>query len=110
MNRPIKFRAWDTDKKAMLPAQDLTQARAHWTWLGEFDFPLMQFTGLTDKNGREIYEGDIISNWQASANEVFWDECGFAMRNYHAGSLPFWSYAASSVVVGNVFENPDLIA
>ena len=86
MNRKIAFRAWDNVNKVMQYSDII--------W-GDYDFPalselnygdniynlsnLMQYTGLKDKNGKEIYEGDIICNNNANW-EVGFDEGGYWMR------------------------------
>src|SRR5690606_22769780 len=74
MNREISFRIWDTVLKTMMPDFDngIDFHGNYWTTPDErgdtkhtenvsgHNYILMQFTGLTDKNGKEIYEGDII--------------------------------------------------
>jgi uncharacterized phage protein (TIGR01671 family) len=72
--REIKFRAWDKDSKRMRYAEDLIGPGG---WVIQFhgvpleigihgvfepeNVELMQYTGLEDKNGKEIYEGDIVA-------------------------------------------------
>lgn len=109
--REIKFRAWDG--KRMNTAFDLTQNPKYW-WEDNKDYPLMQYTGLKDMNGVEIYEGDIFEGHKRFV--VKYDE-------YYGGFLPFTDdggcgccsdgSAGQSVdtgkVIGNIHENPELL-
>lgn len=63
--REIKFRAWDSEKKRMLPIQRhsfKTGKSIPYGWNVEYVFDdLMQYTGLKDKNEKEIYDRDIVT-------------------------------------------------
>lgn len=121
MSRQIKFRAWDkTASTDMLGPYEITDS-----FFGErkefiSDYILMQFTGLLDKNGKEIYEGDVIEfrNIDASVSNlrlpVIWDEklCGFWCddgKNTRNMEQITGYDTISGEIIGNTYENPELI-
>ena len=71
------------------------------------------FTGLKDKNKKEIYEGDILIyklNYIEYKEEVSFFNFGFLMRNKNLSSIPLSEYIGTiSEVIGNIYYNPELI-
>jgi len=124
MNRPIKFRVWDKrENKGMSTQNMLYDAQLHHFWQDFVDYPgyeLMQYTGLTDKNGKEIYEGDIVQYNQNSSYDNMdfiakWsdDKLGFIFQSNSGEQLvnqtPHLNRFKHLEVVGNIFENPELL-
>lgn len=110
MNRELKFRAFNFDYNQML---FLTLSSFYDD--GEYYSDslsistIMQYTGLKDKNGKEIYEGDII-NYGTDTNSVKWIEDGwyvFDPRQYAYENLREMIFACK--IVGNIYENPELL-
>lgn len=78
------------------------------------EFVVMQDTGLKDKNGKEIYEGDIVEEF-GKYYEVIYKAPAFTLRDYkiecyYGDDDPvLQDWGESYVVVGNIYENPDLL-
>lgn len=114
MNREIKFRAWDNNLKEWFwYAEELWSLRPEVTEVlngdrKREDIILTQFTGLLDKNGREIYEGDVIRiEFDDELREVvFWEGCFCNKWDDKRGHI---FNPKKSQVIGNVYENPDLL-
>ena len=130
--REIKFRAWDTYEKRWLNTDEMPIVPAEVTdYLEIYSdkwIVFQQFTGLHDKNGKEIYEGDILgigTTGQEYCEVVFRDGCfginaGWLVReNRRQGInrdvfIPLNTYCNDVFqdaveVIGNIYENPELL-
>ena len=122
--REIKFRAMSEGK--MEPISGYGSASGGVFELDrKFDSPLMQFTGLKDKNGKEIYEGDVVKyeilddvfkhHGDTRIREVKWDER--AGHYFLLGPLPgdhnpyreLYDFNSRAEIIGNIYENPELL-
>jgi hypothetical protein len=109
--REIKFRMWNEENKLITNSLDLCDIVLaatkqnpklfHW----DESVPVMQYTGLNDKNGEEIYEGDIISY-------ISFDEKTYRQECPDLTSFHFWQETSDNKtveVIGNIYENPELL-
>ena len=109
MNREIKFRAWDDTLKIMLEPIDLSQNPKYWEWSLDYERQLMQYTGLKDKNGKEIYEGDIILTGCCKHLVVCFHKGRF-VASYNTDINPICGGVdETDMVIGNIYENPELL-
>ena len=140
--REIKFRAWNKKDKKILSPQDLWKCGFYLDpvngvfcaygvdplfpedpdkeGMGENeDLIPLQYTSLKDKNGKEIYEGDII-NWKDNLLEVKWGSVGWILfgRLFKKFGYPVADgcnevntkgYAVVSEIIGNIYEHPHLL-
>jgi uncharacterized phage protein (TIGR01671 family) len=118
--REIKFRAWDVKIGAyVIPAHTMNIHTGQISDLPD-RFLLEQFTGLHDKNGKEIYEGDVVSveNSDGRTNvEVIFDEqrswfAGFCIIYPDKSVTVLGDYQLAeidAVLCGNIHENPELL-
>jgi uncharacterized phage protein (TIGR01671 family) len=126
MNREIKFRAWDGGTKHMTKGKPLKEsceiARDQPDWYWDDSVVIIQYTGLKDKNGKEIYEGDVLRD---RISGVVW-VVKFGL-NKKAGYIGWYveneeiertstiagDYGADQnsyvEVIGNIYENPELL-
>lgn len=122
MSRKIKFRVWNKVSKEMTffdkpyftclkePVVGFENCQWKRIMIGGYT-EAMQFTGLKDKNGREIYEGDIIrtiGSWWVV--KYYQTDCAFRLCSVgHGGSSGLVDLKDTYDVVGNIHENTELL-
>lgn len=151
MKRQIKFRAWIKQEKQMVTQADFGEysmvsngdgfgivegISGYNHWLKKDDFEIMQYTGLKDKNGVEIFEGDVVrilyTDWPSNTDpnveledylisishvgEVIYQAPEFGIlffkeNRYGERQLGSFNYGAHGriEVIGNVYQNPELL-
>lgn len=127
--RQLKFRIWSPSKNKFIDksshhmdyyriygetTQNLKACKfSCGEWLYDLDDAIIQqFTGLKDKEGKEIYEGDIILfDHSAKYGAVKWisESDGWDYSGWHSDNMDYGGMLQSCKVIGNMFENSELI-
>ena len=120
--RDIKFRVWDNERNAMLNSKsvdiDFFEGKIEITsdtirydevYTDEIkDFELMQYVGCKDKNNKEIYEGDIVKT-KEHIGQIIYSKGMFFIDVKGDFYLPIYNVSEFMEVIGNIYENPDLL-
>lgn len=126
MDREIKFRVWDVENKEMLEVQKLDfeptfyggriaiRPDQYSDYFDPEDMILMQYTGLHDKNGKEIYEGDIVEIIRPcilERGEVKFINGCFAIKSKDTLLMLYQCEINNFKLkaIGNIYDNPELL-
>lgn len=135
--REIKFRAWDEINNKWIDGCDLIMESNGRVWVGDVNNPPMIqiksenvvfFTGLKDKNGKEIFDGDVVKNSRCGSNQLMlvkWTDAieevssdgvewtrqkpGFDFEKIGNGMTYVFVASKDLKIIGNIYENPELL-
>ena len=116
------FRAWNKENKKMIDVDILNWNNGEVDFIGDGitfilkakDIILMQSTGLTDKNGKEIFEGDVVK----MAKNVYSEPTYYEVVRHRGGAYrleskqygcELWLRHTDCEIAGNIYENPELV-
>ena len=121
--REIKFRIFNFVKNRMISWGKILNEKPHkrhyrnylWLLVETNVWKVMQYTGLKDKNGKEIYERDILGYWGSAYSAywvVLWDE-KHGRWMFGKNNIGVFGFTKSSCkgkeIIGNIYENPELL-
>lgn len=117
-----RFRAWLKKGKEMIAVEEIHFENGELDFIGDAitwmcknnDFVLMQSTGLADKNGKEIFEGDVVK----MAKNVYSEPTYYEVVRHRGGAYrleskqygcELWLRHTDCEIAGNIYENPELV-
>ena len=110
--REIKFRAWQDNQMLTQPMSGVYAAKRFFGMLYE-DTELMQYTGLKDKNGVEIYEGDVVEWEDRTADDMYGGDVIYPNEAVEFKGAAFYPVSMMPgeefEVIGNIYENKQLL-
>lgn len=118
----LRFRAWLKEDKEMVDVEEINFYNGEFDFIGDAttwmcksnDCVLMQSTGLTDKNGKEIFEGDVVK----MAKNVYSEPTNYEIVRHRGGAYrleskqygcELWLRHTDCEIAGNIYENPELL-
>lgn len=122
--REIKFRVWCGERLRFVNTLGWVDGELDFVHSPKYNGPiedevvLMQYTGLKDKNGREIYENDVVQRILMAPSSRLINEDFIGQVRFLEGAwlidngrdaIPLWSEADELIVLGNIYENPELL-
>ena len=121
MNREIKFRVWTSKTMDYFPETHSESLNGNFQpgGHGTGEEPIfMQYTGLKDKNGKEIYEGDVLYKFgiddapyevKYGVQPISHEWLGIGFYTEHLGEMGYIFGGEEIEVIGNIYENPELL-
>lgn len=126
MTREIKFRFWNKKDygsngdsfyqpaNSMVEWENAKDDLNKWLNFEDENTLAMQFTGLLDKNGLPIFEGDILkSSYTEYGHKVIFENGGFKIKHSERCCPPYRTSLSEAegwqVIIGNIYENPELL-
>lgn len=118
-----KFRAWDRTRNEMIDVDEIHFDNGQLDFIGDAitfmrkanEIELMQSTGLLDKNGKEVFVGDIVKCTRGCPHEVYLEKeyggtfIGGMPAIYLKGIKEGYAWTEAEEIIGNIYENKNLL-